>query len=166
MLANEKPIGYRGMVGNDGKSNELRLSSVAKYERPICYISYNETGYTKHCIDYKNYKDWEKNRNPKRYESNLNKNYDSKNMMHCTRLIHMGIEIANGHGINLERTWDRDLLMNIRNHKLEYDELIAYVDSKQLELEDAMKNSRIKEKVDTNMVNDLLINIRKKQINQ
>lgn len=71
-----KPIGYSGIVGEDNLSNELRLNSVSKGEIPICYISYNKTGYTKHCIDYKNYKDWEKHRNPVRYESNLNKNYD------------------------------------------------------------------------------------------
>ena len=46
-------------------------------------------------------------------------------MMHCTRLIHMGLELAKGEGFNIERTWDREFLLNIRNHKMEYDELIA-----------------------------------------
>ena len=71
---NKKPIGYRGIVKPN--SNEIRLSSVLKGEKPVCYLSYNENGYTKHCVDYKNYQDWVKVRNPKRYESNLHKNYD------------------------------------------------------------------------------------------
>ena len=72
----QKPIGYKGMVGEDKLSNELRLSSVSKGEKPICYIYYNKDGYSQHCREYKEYKEWEKNRNPERYKSNLNKNYD------------------------------------------------------------------------------------------
>ena len=145
-------------------SNELRLSSVSKGETPICYVTYNQTGYTTHCLDYKNYKDWEKNRNPIRYESNLNKNYDSKNMMHCTRLIHMGLELAKGEGFNIERTWDREFLLNIRNHKIEYDELIDYIEQKHQEFNEAIKTSQIKEKIDVDFVNNLLIEIRKEQL--
>lgn len=43
---------------------------------PFCYISYNVDGFQDHCRRYKEYKEWEQNRNPVRYESNLNKNYD------------------------------------------------------------------------------------------
>lgn len=160
----QKPIGYRGILNEKQDSNELRLSSIPKEEIPICSIVYNQNGYTKHCIDYKNYKDWEKNRNPVRYESNLNKNYDSKNMMHCTRLIHMGLELAKGEGFNVERTWDREFLLDIRNHKMEYDELVNYIEGKAKEFDDAMKKSKLKEHVDVNFVNELLIEIRKKQI--
>ena len=159
------PIGYRGIVSEEKDSNELRLSSVEKNQIPICNITYNQNGYTKHCLDYKNYKEWEKNRNPIRYESNLNKNYDSKNMMHCVRLIHMGIELANGDGFNVERTWDRDFLLDIRNHKMEYDEIISYIEDKYKIFNELIQTSKIKEKIDVNLVNDLIIEIRKKQLN-
>ena len=56
-------------------------------------MSYNESGYTKHCVDYKNYQTWLKERNPIRFESNLNHNYDAKNVSHMVRLIHMGLEL-------------------------------------------------------------------------
>lgn len=158
-------IGYHGIVDENGTSNELRLSSVSKGEKPLCWMSYNQTGYTKHCIDYKNYKEWEKNRNPIRYNSNLNKNYDAKNIMHCVRLMHMGIELAKGEGFNVKRTWDRDFLLDIRNHKMEYDEIMAYVEEKHKEFNEAIKTSTIKDNIDVNFVNDLLIDIRKKQLN-
>lgn len=158
-----KPIGYRGIVNES--SNELRLSSVAKWEKPICYISYNQNGYTKHCVDYKNYQDWVKFRNPKRYESNLNKNYDSKNMMHSFRLMQMGIEIASGQGVILDRniTGDKELLMKIRNHEFEYDELMEIIDTKKEEMDNAIKNSTIPDNIDIDFVNSLLIYIRKEQ---
>lgn len=123
---------------------------------------YNESGFKDHCKKYKEYKEWEKNRNPKRYESNLNKNYDSKNMMHCVRLMHMGKEIAEGNGVILERTDDREFLMNIRNHKYEYDELMELIKKDEKALDAAITKSTIKETIDVNFVNDLLIDIRKK----
>lgn len=164
-----KPIGYKGMVGDDGMSNELRLSSVSKGIKPICYISYNKDGYTKHCKDYKEYKDWEKYRNPERYRENItnNKGYDAKNMAHSVRLLHMGIEIAKTGVVNIDRTnIDRDFIMNVRLGKMSYDELINYLDSKKEEMDKAIEESTIPDKIDTDFVNNILLNIRKKQIDR
>ena len=126
---------------------------------------FNESGFKDHCKKYKEYKDWEKNRNPKRYKSNLDKNYDSKNMMHTLRLMHMGKEIAEGRGIILERTEDRDFLMDVRNHKYEYDELMEIVEKDNKKLDEAIANSTIKDSIDIDFVNDLLIDIRRKAYN-
>lgn len=159
-----KPIGYKGICNpNDySKSNEVRLSSVPKYAKPICQMSFNKDGYSKHCNDYRDYKEWEKNRNPVRYESNLKKSYDAKNMCECVRLIHTAIELARSEGFNVFRTWDRDFLLEIKNHKYEYDYVIDYVESKRVEMEEAMKNSTLPEYVDINVVNNLLYNFRTK----
>jgi predicted nucleotidyltransferase len=153
---------YRGMCLEN--STDMRGSSVSKGEKPIVYMVYNESGYKDHCRKYKEYKEWEKNRNPKRYESNLDKNYDSKNLCHTMRLVHMGYEIATGQSIILDRekAGDKEFLMNIRNHKYEYDELMEIVEADKVKLDKAIANSTIKEKIDTDLVNDVLINIRKK----
>jgi glutamate N-acetyltransferase/amino-acid N-acetyltransferase len=66
----------------------------------------------------------------------------------------MGQEIAEGKGINLERTWDKEFLMNIRNHKYEYDELMAIIDEDKLKLDEAIKNSTIRESIDVDLVNN------------
>ena len=162
----QKPIGYKGMVGEDGLSNELRLSSVSKGERPICWVSYNQTGYQKHCIDYKNYKDWEKHRNPVRYQSNLNKNYDAKNVSHAFRLIAMCTEIARGEGFKVDRRGiDREFLLDVKNHKYEYEEVISMLDEKKRIMDEAIASSTLPEEIDVNAVNDLLIDIRKQQLN-
>ena len=158
-------IGYRGILNENEDSTELRLSSIDnKNTEPICIFTYNESGYHKHCIDYKAYKDWEKNRNPVRYESNLNQNYDSKNMMHSVRLIHMGIELARDGEFNVCRTWDKDFLLKIRNHGMEYDELINYTEQKYNEFKQYIQTSTLPDHVDTEFVNNLLISTRKKQL--
>lgn len=160
----QKPIGYKGMVGEDGLSNELRLSSVSKGEKPICWVSYNQTGYQKHCLDFKHYQDWLINRNPERYKENKGKQFDRKNVAHAVRLMHMGLEIAQGKGFNVDRTnIDRDFIMNIRMGNTSYEEIISYLDMKKNEMEEAMKNSTLPENIDVEFVNDLLIDIRKTQ---
>ena len=151
---------YRGMCLEN--ATDMRGSSVSKGEKPLCHMVYNESGFKDHCKKYKEYKDWEKFRNPKRYESNLDKNYDSKNLMHCVRLMHMGKEIAEGQGIHVERTWDKEFLMDIRNHKFEYDELMEKIEADREALDKAIANSTIKETIDINFVNEILIEMRKK----
>ena len=105
-----------------------------------------------------------KERNPKRYESNLNKNYDSKNMMHCFRLMHMAAEIAEGKGMILERTWDCQFLMDVRNHKFEYEEIIERLEEDKKRMNRLMEKSTIREKIDIDFVNDLMIEIRNIQL--
>jgi hypothetical protein len=153
---------YRGMCLEN--STDMRGSSVSKGERPLCHMVYNESGFKDHCKKYKEYKDWEKNRNPRRYESNLNKNYDSKNMYHSIRLVRMGKEIAQGNGIILDRreAGDRDFIMDVRHHKFEYDELMEIITKEEKELNDAIAKSALPNEIDVNVVNDILIDIRKR----
>lgn len=158
-------IGYRGLLNDSLTSNELRLSSVSKNEKPICYLSYNANGYVAHCKMYKEYQEWVKYRNPARYESNLNKNYDSKNALHCFRMMAMATEIANGEGVLVDRTnIDRQFLLDVRNHKYEYDYIANLMDEKKMEMNNAILKSTITEKIDVDVINDLLIQIRKEQL--
>ena len=154
-------FGYSGIVHPDGKSNEVRLSSIPKGEIPICFMTYNQNGYESHCKKYKEYQEWVAKRNPVRYESNLKSNYDCKNMMHCVRLIHMGKELAEGKGFNVVRTWDREMLLDIRNHKYEYDEIIDYVEKLYKETDEMSKTCNLPDTVDKEKVNKLLIEARK-----
>lgn len=161
----QRPIGYKGIVNEKGTSNELRLSSVAKDERPVCYMTYNKNAFSSHCKDYKEYKDWEKNRNPVRYLQNKGKQFDRKNVAHAIRLMHMGIEIARGEGVKVDRTnIDRDFIMNIRNGNSSYEDIISYLENKKIEMEDAMTSSTLPEKIDIEKINNLLIEIRKRQL--
>lgn len=166
-IKNKEFFGYSGIVHPDEieKSNEVRLSSVPKDEEPICVMTYNKNGYESHCRDYKEYKEWEEKRNPVRYESNLGHNYDSKNVMHCMRLVRMAKELARGEGFNVVRTWDRDYLLDIRNHKFEYEEVMAQLEKEKAEMEEAVKTCALPDKVDWGKVNEMLINAREMAYN-
>lgn len=166
-IRNKEFYHYSGIVHPDEieKSNTVRLSSIPKGETPICFMTYNKDGYASHCKDYKEYKEWEEKRNPVRYESNLDKNYDSKNMMHCIRLVRMAKELAQGKGFNVVRDADRQYLLDVRNHKFEYDEVMVQVNKEVEEMEEAMKNSSLQEEIDYDKVNELLIRVRKQFYN-
>lgn len=166
-IDNKQFFGYAGIVYPEDitKSNEVRLSSIPKGEKPICFMTYNKDGYASHCRDYKEYKEWEEKRNPIRYEGNLNKNYDAKNICETVRLIHTGIELAKDGVFNVERTWDRDFLLDIKNHKYEYDEIMKYVKEKQEEFQSYYKNCKLPEHLDTERINKLLIEARKEFYN-
>jgi len=156
-----QPIGYRGAIDEQNDTTQLRLSSIMKGEKPIAYISFNKDGFSNHCKQYKDYQEWTKKRNPQRFLENQGKEFDRKNMMHCTRLLNMGIEIAQTGQINIDRTnIDRDFLLNIRLGNATYEDLISNLDKKFELLKELIPNSTLPEKVDRNKVNKLLIQVR------
>jgi predicted nucleotidyltransferase len=161
--------GHCGIVSESGESNGIRFSSVEKDDKPICYMTYNQNGYESHCKKYREYMEWKEKRNKARYENNLEglekdkeKFYDSKNMMHCFRLLTMCIEVAEGKGIIVDRTHiDRDFLMDVRNRKYTYKELMEKLLELKERMDKAIENSQIRENIDVEFVNVLLLECRK-----
>ena len=152
-INNKEFFGYSGIVHPDGKSNEVRLSSIPKGETPICFMTYNQQGYESHCKRYKEYQEWIQNRNEQRYASNGNSNYDRKNMGHTVRLLHMGKELAENKGFNVVRTWDREMILDIRNGKYTYEEIMEYVNKTYDEMMTAYETCTLPETVDKEKVN-------------
>lgn len=149
-------------------SNDIKLSSIpSDMENSfIGHISYNKDGYTQHCIDYKSYQTWLEERNVQRWVDvkSHDQKIDGKNMMHCKRLIQMAHEIADGKGIIVRRPNAKELI-SIRKGEIDLQTLIDSVEVEGLELDELFKNSSLPESVDTNFINTLLIEMRKKLYN-
>lgn len=62
------------------------------------------------------------------------------------------------------KVWDRDFLMNVRNHKFEYDEIIDLLEEEKERMNQLMEQSTIREEIDTDFVNQLMIDIRNAQL--
>lgn len=161
-------FGYKGLIkvgegDNMAESNQLRLSSIPKNETPICNIVYNKDGYSMHCKDYKEYQEWLENRNEARYVETQEhgQKIDGKNMMHCMRLIRMAQEIGSGKGIVVRRP-DSQELLSIRHGEVDLENLIEMADKAIDKMDSIFDNSNLPDKVDKELVNKLLINIRKK----
>ena len=160
-------FGYKGIVktgegANVAESNQLRLSSIPKGQTPICLITYNKDAYTQHCKDYLSYQEWLNNRNEARYVETVKhgQSLDGKNIMHCIRLINMAKEIGRGDGIQVRRN-DREYLLSIRKGEFDLESLINEVEESIKEMDSIFDNSDLPNKVNMDLINELLIKIRK-----
>ena len=165
-----KPMGfgYKGLVKsgeglNVAESNQLRLSSIPKGETPICNITYNKDGYTQHCNDYKSYQNWLEERNEARWVDvkSHGQKIDGKNLLHLVRLLKMSREIAEGKGIIVRRK-DADELLKIRRGEVNLESIINWSKEEIVEIDKLYEDSNLPEKIDSDFINKLITNIRKK----
>jgi len=160
-------FGYKGLVKtgegvNVTESNQLRLSSIPKGEKPICIVTYNKDGYTQHCKDYLSYQEWLENRNEARWVDvkSHGQKIDGKNMMHCKRLMGMAREIAEGKGIIVRRP-DAEYLISIRKGEVNLQTLIDDVESEIKEIDRLFSESNLPDSVDMEFIHNLIVKIRK-----
>lgn len=152
---------YNGIVKKDS-SSDVALSSIPKRKEPIAIMSYNKSEYSKYCKEYKEYWEWVDKRNNKRFENTIEhgKNYDAKNMMHTIRLLNMCEEIGLEGKLNVRRL-DREHLLNIKNGKFQYDELLKIAENKISLIDQTYENSNLPDTPDYKKLNNYLIQIRK-----
>lgn len=152
-------LGYNGIAREN--ANEVCLSSVPKSENPLAVLYFNVDGYSTYCKKYKEYWNWVEKRNEERYKSNIShsKNYDTKNMMHTFRLLHMAKEIGLHNEINVRRA-DRDFLLSIKNAEFEYDDLVARAEIMKNELNTIYNNSQLIDSPNLDLVNKLVFKMR------
>jgi hypothetical protein len=74
-----------------------------------------------------------------------------------------GLEIAQGKGLILDRRGiDADILMDIKNHKMTYDEIMALCEEKKEEMEKAFLDSTIPDLPPIDKLEEILLEIRKR----
>jgi len=149
-------------------SEQILIHSIPKNINPVNNLFYNKDAYSMHCRRYKEYQIWLKERNEDRFKMNKNhgKNYDSKNMSHCIRLIDMSLETAKTGNILVRRPLDHiKLLMSIRRGEFEYNEILDMANKNIKLMDDAWNNSNFPNEINSEMISKLLIEIRKKRYN-
>ncbi|WP_298952234.1 nucleotidyltransferase domain-containing protein [uncultured Nonlabens sp.] len=153
-------VEYKGIIKND-YSNDVSLSSIPKEEDMQTILYFNKDGYSKYCKEYKEYWNWVEKRNDDRYESTQShgKNYDAKNMMHTFRLLEMAIEIGKDAEINVVRP-NRNFLLDIKNGKFEYDDLLSKANKLQDKMTESFETSSLSETPDIDYINNLLFELR------
>lgn len=155
-----KEYHYSGIVRKE-TSNDVALSSIPKGETPVGMLFFNSDAYSVYCKKYKEYWEWVGKRNEERYKTTMShgKNYDSKNMMHVFRLLLMAKEIAIEKKVNVFRS-DREFLLDIKQGKFEYDELVEKAERMKSELPELYANSELPKEPEVDKINSLLIQMR------
>jgi len=161
-LFHSETVNYNGIIKNE-LSNDIRLSSIPKGEKQEALLYFNKDGYSKYCKEYKEYWNWVENRNEVRYENTQShgKNYDAKNMMHTFRLLEMAIEIGKEREINVKRP-NREFLLDVKNGNYEYEDLLVMAKERQDEMETVFENSKLPERPNIEMINELTYKLRNK----
>ena len=88
-------------------------------------------------------------------QSDINKNYDAKNMMHTIRLLDMAAEILES-GVLQVRRPNRDELLRIRRGEYTYDELMAMATEKLERIERLHKQSALPEAPDRALIGRMI----------
>jgi len=121
-------------------------------------LIYNQNEYEKALIEHRKYMDWKANRNEARWvdqEKGL-LDFDQKNMMHCARLMMAGRHIlTHGEPIVRFEGKQQQYLMDIRNGKFKYEEIMGKVEEEMKELEELHKNSTLPWGADSKKVDAL-----------
>lgn len=156
-----KGFGYNGICFEN--SNDIKLSSIPKEQigEHLGIVYYNKDAYSIHCKEYNQYQEWLNNRNNQRYVNvqQHGQQIDGKNLMHCMRLIHCGLEIAMHKTLTpFMSDWRR--LLSIRRGELNLDEIIEEGESKIQLMNELFKDSNLPDKFDMNIGNELLLKIR------
>jgi hypothetical protein len=156
----EPTKGFKGIVSGP-TADDVQLSSIPKGMEPLATMNFNKDSYSIYCREYREYKEWEANRNQNRYESTLahGKSYDAKNMMHTFRLLNMAEEIALYQEVRVHRE-DRSFLLSIRQGTFEFDTLMQMVNEKLEKVKIAFNKSDLPNTPDIKKAEDLLVQIR------
>ena len=150
-----------GVVSDEEKANDVRLTSIPKEADNAHYMYFNKEGFSTHCRKYREYEEWLLKRNTNRYVDNVNhgQKVDGKNLSHCRRLLDMAIEIANEGIVKVKRP-NADYLLMIKRGEVPLLEIIDQAEKDILLLNDLYKNSNLPDDVDIEFVNNLLLEIR------
>jgi predicted nucleotidyltransferase len=164
MFYNSDPVW--GIVSNEETANDVQLTSVPKGKPVVGYLYFNKDGYSSHCKKFKEYQEWLTNRNETRVNMAKahGKKFDGKNLAHCLRLLNVANEIAEGKGLNVRRSPEEiKKLIAIRKGEYEYEDILAEAESLIEKMDKAFEESNLPDKVDGELINDLLIKIRKQR---
>jgi len=144
-------------------AHDVCTSEVPGYVNPKGVLYFNRDAYHIHCKEYGQYQGWLKNRNTQRYVDveGHGQQIDSKNLLHCVRLIETGIEIAEEGKVNVRRP-NADYLVEIRKGKHDLQAILDKCETNLIRLDEAFSKSDLPDKIDETFVKELMIKIRQK----
>lgn len=158
-LYHSKEFVYSGLFRPLGQ--DLVLSSIPKGLSPIGWLVYNKNDYSLKIKEYRNYLEWEKNRNQDRFDSTLahGRGYDAKNMMHTFRLLAMAKDIAETGRPQIRRP-DRDFLLKIKAGEFEYQELIDLAEQQLEDIQADFAKADLPDEPDLKAIEEWAVEIR------
>lgn len=147
----------KGFIDDNGMNVILKSISQERERNDFAgVVRVNEEEYKKAKREYDSFWEWMANRNEARYTHDWDGEVkvDWKNMMHTMRLLMCAQEIAST-GIPKIRFegYDRTYLMDIRNGKCRYEDVLAQATDLMKEVDDLFDKSALPNSANTNAIN-------------
>ncbi len=157
---------YISMIQSlEDKMDAETIKSIMPINENLMVALEKEKAYEKAFRHWKQYQNWKKNRNPARAELEDKYGYDTKHGAHLYRLLTQGEELLTKHTISLPRP-DAELLLEIRNGKYSYDELLELIGNVDEHFDTLYKTSTLPRKSDIVKIDELCVNIVDKLISE
>jgi predicted nucleotidyltransferase len=106
------------------------VASTLGFDQGFIELLKSEKAYLQTKAHWKQYQNWQKNRNKKRAALEAKFGYDSKHAMHLVRLMRMGEEVLLTGEVSVYREKDRQELIDIRNGLWPFEDLVEWADEK------------------------------------
>ena len=147
----------KGIFTKDGNLNPNDPETIGDF---VCLLSIDQNKF-KSDRDYINKLwEWKCNRNEKRNELEEKFGYDTKHASHLVRLMEGAKDILNDGDYNPTLFGDRlQLVKDTRAGKFTYEELIAYSERLDNELNEMYKTSKLQKKPNTKAINTLVLKL-------
>lgn len=139
---------------NDDFEDESRVGLGA----PTYVVKFNRQEFEDAKLRWEQYWEWKRNRNEKRSVLEEQFGYDTKHAMHLVRLLRMGYEAVT-EGVLYVRRPDAVELLEIRNGKLTYEEILAYAEEMDLKVKGAVDTSPLPAKPDVRLAAEVVLEI-------
>lgn len=153
-----------GLAG-DGAMTPSQLGAFKELENKghefsgdVVTVLQKEKAYHNALTHYKQYKNWEKSRNPKRAQQERDFGYDTKHAMHLVRLSRMCVEILEGKGVVVKRP-DAEELNEIRNGLWSYERVVEHAENLDAKAGELYKTSSLPDTVDYDSLNEFCVNL-------
>jgi hypothetical protein len=117
-------------------------------------VKFNKQLYKEAVDNWQHYWTWKKERNEARSALEEQFGYDTKHAAHLIRLLRMGNEVLDGKGVIVLRP-DAQELLDIRNGKYKYEELVSEAEGLERRLDEAYKTSKVQHEIDLSKANAL-----------
>ena len=142
------------------KDNQLIRSEIKALPEDFLLCVFDKDGFTKAKENHKSYWYWKNNRNKKRSALEELYGFDSKHAMHLVRLFRMGMEVLETGEFQVFRK-DAKELLEIRNGKWSYEQVLDYTEECDSKLNKLYKTSDLPKKPNVKKVAELLLRVQK-----
>ncbi len=158
-----KTHNYKAIIKNITNLNFDAVKEIAPFNDNIMQALEKEKAYGSALVQWQNYQNWLKNRNPYRAKLEAKFGYDTKHGLHLYRLVDECQELMTTGKITFPRP-DREHLLAIKNGIYTFEQLLEKFEKVNDELEEIQKQSILLDNPQTMKIDEMCIKINEKYL--